>query len=316
MVTCSIRPDTSPDSPFDSIYGKPPAVDYHQSWLPLVGECDETGGTAAENAIAFCYKSIASLSHVRAASCVNSYQHAVFDLAPRAARALATILGSPATKVPTLRILAHSLGTRTTSQAMRHVRARLTDALDRVILADGAEFSADAAANFANCRCDVFNITNRTDAVLRVGAEQACHPVRLNGTLGACVIGYDGLGGNNRWLDLRLDNARLMNRLAAGNAPDGIPYSIDPAAEEASHPFAGLDHWACCYNTDGNRELVRDLLFSDVMTVAQMTAHAVPAGTNAPADGLFNNQAIPLTPATLLERQRLMSRITVAGGGG
>jgi hypothetical protein len=52
------------------------------------------------------------------------------------------------------------------------------------------------------------------------------------------------------------------------------------------------------------------------MTVAQMTAHAVPAGTNAPADGLFNNQAIPLTPATLLERQRLMSRITVAGGGG
>jgi hypothetical protein len=55
---------------------------------------------------------------------------------------------------------------------------------------------------------------------------------------------------------------------AAANAPDGIPYSVDAAAEEGSHPSAGMDHWAC-YTNDGNRALLRDLLASDVMTGAQ-----------------------------------------------
>ena len=43
---------------------------------------------------------------------------------------------------------------------------------------------------------------------------------------------------------------------------------------------------------------------------------AVPAGTNAPAYGMFNDQPIPPTPATVLERQRLLSQMTMAGGGG
>lgn len=309
-------PDTSPDSPFDSIYGSPPRVNYHQSWLPLVGECDDNGGAVSENAVAFCYKSIASLADVRATGWINSYQHAVFELAPRAARALASILGTLADKAPLVRILAHSLGTRTTTQAMRLVRARLPETLDRIVMLDGAEFCVDAAAGFTGCQYDVFNIVNRRDSVLRIGGDQACDPVRAVGTLGSCVIGFDGLGGNDRWLDLQLDNASLAQWLAAGNAPDGNPYAIDPLAEEDSHPFAGLDHWAC-YSNDGNRALVRDLLLSDVMTVARMKQHGVPAGTNAPAYGMFNNQPVPPTPLTPMDRQRVFAQaFTAAAAGG
>ena len=307
-------PDTSPDSPFDSIYGSPPAVNYHESWLPLVGECDQAGGNVRENAIAFCYKSIASLADVRNAGWVNSYQHAVFDLAPRAARALASILGSVADKAPLVRILAHSLGTRTTTQAMRLARARLRGTLDRIVMLDGAEFCVDAAASFTGCEQDVFNIVNRHDSVLRIGGDQACAPMRAVGTLGSCVIGYDGLGGNDRWLDLQLDNSNLAQWLAAGNAPDGSPYTINPMAEEGSHPVAGLDHWAC-YTNDGNRALVRDLLLSDVMTVPRMKQHGVPGGTSAPAYGMFNNQPIPPTPLTLMDRQRLLAQGGGAAGG-
>src|SRR5258708_38156116 len=34
---------SSPDNPFDTIYGVPPRTNYHLSWLPLVGECDDKG---------------------------------------------------------------------------------------------------------------------------------------------------------------------------------------------------------------------------------------------------------------------------------
>jgi hypothetical protein len=197
---------------------------------------------------------------------------------------------------------------------MRLARARLAPSLDRIVFLDGAEFCVDAAASFTGCQCDVFNIANRTDTVLRIGAEQACHPLRANGTLGACVIGYDGLGKNDRWLDLQLDNPKLIQWLAEGNAPDGVRYSIDALAREHSHAFAGLDHWSC-YTNDGNRPLVRDLVLSDVMTVARMTLHGVPAGTDAPAYGCFNGQSIPLTPATVTERRRLMAQDIASAGG-
>ncbi len=306
---------TSPDSPLTTIYGQPPAVDYHLSWLPLVGECDKDGGARAENAIAFCYRSESGLLDFAAAGWVNSYQYAAMDQSPLAARALATILVALSAKVPKMRILAHSLGTRTTSQAIRIGRARLANTLDRVVLLDGAEFSVDAAASFINCPFDVFSFTNRTDQVLRIGGDQACHPVRMAGTAGACSIGYDGLGGNDRWLDLQLDNPALVAWFASGQAPDGLPYQINAIAEEESHPSAGLDHW-CCYTNDGNRALVRDLLFNDLMTVERMKAHGVPAGTSSPIYGQFNGQPIPPTPQSRMDRQRLLSNVDLAGGGG
>ncbi len=246
----------------------------------------------------------------------NLYQYAVFDLAPQAARALASVLVYLGSKPITLRVLAHSLGTRTFSQALRLIRARMPANLDRVVLLDGAEFCVDAAANFAACPFDVFNVSSRIDTVLRLGATQLCHPMRENGSLSACVIGYDGLGGgNDRWLDLQFDSQALMDWCAAGNAPDGIPYSVDAAAEEESHPTAGLDHWAC-YTNDGNRALVRDLLASDVMTGAQLKAHGVPLGNSSPAFGRFNGVAIPTTPQSTVERQRLIAQSLAQNSGG
>jgi hypothetical protein len=239
----------------------------------------------------------------------------VFDLAPQAARALASVLVYLGSKPITLRVLAHSLGTRTFSQALRLIRARMPANLDRVVLLDGSEFCVDAAASFAACPFDVFNVSSRIDTVLRLGATQMCHPMRQNGSLGACVIGYDGLGANDRWLDLQFDSQALTAWCAAGNAPDGLPYSIDAAAEEESHPLAGLDHWAC-YTNDGNRALVHDLLTSDVMTGAQLKAHGVPLGNSSPAFGRFNGVAIPPTPQSMVERQRLIAQSLAQNAGG
>jgi hypothetical protein len=295
------------NSPFNFVYGQPPAVDRHQSWLPLVGECDENGQNLAENAVAFAYRSEAAITETARAGWSNGYQYAVFDLSPLAARALAAMLACLGTRQVTARVLAHSLGTRTFSQAVRLLRARMPGNIDRAILLDGAEFCVDAAVNFAGCTFDVINVVNRTDTVLRLGADQMCHPMRPAGTLAACVIGYDGLGNNERWADLQYDNTTLVNWFAAANAPDGVPYRINPVAEEESHPFAGLDHWSC-YTNDGNRALVRDLLASDVMTVAQLRAHGAPTGTNSPSFGRFNGVPVTLTPQSMVERQRLIAQ--------
>lgn len=307
--------DTGPDSPFSLVYGYPPTIRYRQSWLPLVGECDQNGGNRAENAVAFAYRSEAGASAFNAAGWNNDYQYAVFDLAPLAARALASVLAYLGTKPITLRVLAHSLGTRTFSQSIRLVRARMPANLDRAVLLDGAEFCVDAAANFAGCPFDVFNVTNRTDFVLRAGGGQFCHPMRLTGTPCACVIGYDGLGGNDRCIDLQLDSTELRAWFAAGNAPDGIPYQIDPKAEDESHPFAGLDHWSC-YTNDGNRALVHDLLSSVLMTGAQLKAHGAPVGTNSKMFGRFNGQTIPPTSQSRVDRQRLIAQASLSGTEG
>jgi hypothetical protein len=302
------------DSPFNLTYGLPPAVDRHLTWLPLVGECDEDGGNLAENAVAFAYRSEADTGEWARAGWNNSYQYAVFDLAPLAARALAAALAALGDHPVTVRVLAHSLGTRTFSQAVRLLRARMPANLDRALLLDGAEFCVDAAANFAGCTFDVINVANRTDSVLRIGAEKMCHPMRANGTLSACVIGYEGLGGNARWTDLQYDNPALQSWLLAGSAPDGVPYRINPLAEDESHPNAGMDHWAC-YTNDGNRALVRDILASPVMTGAQLLAHAVPSGTNAPTYGRFNGALVPPTLQSALERQRMIAQASMPGGG-
>jgi len=303
------------DSPFESVYGMPPGTQNSMSWLPLVAECDEHGGNHSENAIAFCYKSEAGIAEYGGAGWSNNYQYAVFDQAPLAARALATILFCLGSHNVTVRVLAHSLGTRTLSQAIRLLRARMPANLDRVVMLDGAEFCVDAAANFENCGFDVVNIANRSDRVLAIGAQQMCHPIRPTGSLESQVIGFDGLGTTDRWLDLQIDRQPLVNWFAAANAPDGIPYTIQAEAQDETHPFAGLDHWSC-YTNDGNRALVRDLLFSDVMTVAQLKQHRVPSSVDSAAYGRFRQVAPPATPQSRMERQRLLYPTNFGGGGG
>ena len=307
--------DPNASSPFGSVYGLPPAVSHHMSWLPLVGECDDSGQNLAENAIAFAWKSQAGLFEYGNACWSNSYQYAAFDLATLAARALAATLAYLATK-PDLkvRVLAHSLGTRTFTQSIGLLEGRMLANLERAVLLDGAEFCVDAAHNFAGCGFDVFNITSGTDEVLRSGAEQFCHPIRGVGELEACVIGREGLGGNDRWLDLRLDNALLARWLTNGGVPSGGSYNISSVADENSHPSAGLGHWAC-YTNDGNRKLVRDLLLSDSMTVASLGESGVPSGTGLPTYGKFNGVPVPPTPQTNTDRLRIMEDSTTSPVG-
>lgn len=304
------------DNPLETIYGTPPIPPQHNlTWLPLVGECSDDGTPGIDRAVAFTYPSESGAIEFGNAGWSNPYQYAVFDQAPLAARALAAILDGLGSVVSDVRVLAHSLGTRTTCQAVRLLRARMPAALTRVVLLDGAEFCVDAAASFFGCGFDVLNIVNRTDAVLQLGAEQMCHPIRQNGSLPACVIGFEGLGGNDRWLDLQLDRDTLRSWFAAGLAPDGVRYDVDPRANEESHPGAGLDHWAC-YTNDGNRALVRDLLLNELMTVDKLRALGAPGDTNSPVYGQCNGVSIPPTPATRTERQRALVQAALGNSGG
>ena len=307
---------TGGNSPFSTVYALPPVANLQLSWLPLVGECDANGANPTENAIAFAYTSQSPAGEFALAGWDNEYQYAVFDQSPLAARALASILAAlGAHRNITVRILAHSLGTRTTSQAIGLLRADMPANLDRVVLLDGAEFSIDAAANFAGCDFDVINIVNGTDLVLRLGAEKMCHPVRRSGAPEACVIGYDGLGGNNRWIDLRLDDPELVTWCAASHAPDGMPYALQALAQEDDpHPTAGLDHWSC-YTNPGNRPFVRELLFSDVMSVAQLRARGAKDGSGSPMYGRFAGIQIPLVPPARVARQRMIAQAALAATG-
>lgn len=295
---------TQGDSPFDSVYGSPPIVAYNLSWLPLVGECTNAGDPREDNAIAFCYDSKPTPNQAQAAGWDHNYQHAALDYAPLAARALATILAHLGTHPVTVRILAHSLGTRTTSQAIRLLRDRVPANLDRAILLDGAEFCVDAAANLLG-QVDVVNIVNTADKVLDWLGESAFNKLRVNNSLEARVIGRDGLCHHPRWLDLQLDNPALIAWLAQGKAPTGRIYRIDPKGLDGTHAGEFLLHWNC-YTFDPNRDFVSDLLRSDRMTIAAMKAAGVPGGTSAPAHNHFVGRSVPRTPQTLSDRRALL----------
>jgi hypothetical protein len=311
-----VEPTPGSGNALGSVYAVPSEqASHHLSWLPIVGECSNEGAVQRDCAIAFTYQSSSRPAEFTGAGWGNSYQYAVFDQAPRAARALATLLAGLGDLTNDVRVLAHSLGTRVTTQAVRLLRARTPQALTRIVLLDGAEFCVDAAVTYAGCPFDVINIVNRTDLVLRLGAEQACHPVRPNGSLSACVIGYEGLGNNPRWLDLQLDRPAVQEWFASGLAPDGLRYVVNPNAEEESHAFAGLDHWSC-YTNDGNRGLVGDLLLNRMMTVENLRRLGVPDGTDSPSYGRFDGVAIPPTPATRSDRQRLLAQAMLEQRGG
>ena len=300
--------DTQQASPLESAYGVPgPTIAHNLSWLPLTGERGDDGAMLAENAVGFCYRSESAHSEYAFAGWENSYQYAVFDQSPLAARALATVLTALGEHPVSLRILAHSLGTRTTTQAIGLLGDAAPNNLDRIVLLDGAEFCVDAAANYADCAFDVFNFVNGIDKVLALGADQFSHPVRQTGTAGARVIGRDGVGGNPRWLDLALDNDDLIAWFQAGNAPTGGPFRINPQHEEESHVSAFLEHWSC-YTNDGNRALIRALLSDDAMTVAAFNARAVPSRVDSVMFGRFSGQAIPKTPQSMADRTAMFGR--------
>jgi len=309
--------DTHDSNPRSSVFGTPPAVHPALSWLPIVGECDDAGSTIAETAIGFAYTSHAGRPEVGEAGWNQPYQYAVFDQSPLAARALATVLRHLGTTDARVRILAHSLGTRTTSQAIGMLGERTPGNIDRIVLLNGAEFSVDAAANFRGRKMDVLNICSRADAVLKLGGDTLCHPIRLQNSPAACVIGRDGLAKAPRWLDLQLDSDALQHWFAEARAPNGTAYQVSPHPDANDpHRTAKLAHW-CCYTGNGNRALVRDLLLHPAMTVAGLREAAVPEGNDSPMHGRFSNVAIPPTPVSRADRRiALDTNGPVAGGAG
>ena len=308
------------DDPYRLVYGVPGTMtaagqplDAHLSWLPLVGECDDTGANPADTAVAFAWLSEGSLGDFSNACWDNDYKYAALDLAPLASRALANVLVALAAHGPTIRILAHSLGTRVVTQAIGLLRGGIAG-LDRIVFMGGAEFCVDAAANFAGCAFDVINLASRIDTVLSLGAEQGCHPVRPNGSPAAAVIGREGLGANSRWLDLQLDSDALRTWFATGRAPNGVTYAIDAAAQNTAHPMAAMNHWAY-YTNDGNRLLVRDLLLSPGLGVGQFVASNVPAGVARDGYGTFNGEPVPPTPQDCATRRAMVVASAATDGG-
>lgn len=302
------------DNPFNLVYGVPgtafnngtETVNYHNSWLPLVGEADNLGNAGAETAVAFSWVTMGGLSDYPREGWRTSYQYAALELTPLAAKALATVLRYLNSKNKIIYILAHSLGTRLVSQAIGLLRRGVEDTqIERVVLLGGAEFCPDAKANLLNRNFEVINIGSRRDVVLRVGAEGACDPFRGMGTGTEVVIGRDGLVSASNWLDIQIDLPATMTWLKQQR------YSVfaEPADDDV-HPFAILGHWVYyMHNGDpdhadidgGNRKLVKDILADPEMDIAWFRQ----SGLNAVYDVGSYGQIIaevPITPASYADR--------------
>ena len=144
------HPGDAANDPFMSVYAYPGenGPNFRLSWLPLVEECDNNGAHHQETAIAFAWTSTGSMAEYATAGWSESYEYACVDLACIAARAVAAVLGILAAENVAVDVLAHSLGTRLFTQAVR-AYGGANSPINNVILLDGAEFSVDAAATFA-----------------------------------------------------------------------------------------------------------------------------------------------------------------------
>lgn len=288
------------DDPFSLVYGTPGAkLDYHNSWLPIVGECTDQGVPLdADLAIAFAWTSEGSFLQYANVGWNNAYQYAVFDLAPLAARTLAAVLSYLRQNSPApVDVFAHSLGTRAVDLAFRSLAPAAQDAaFGKLVLLGGAEYGVDANAHLTSRPFQVFNIASRIDEVLSLGGQQFGHPVRFNGSDAARVIGRDGLKPLPNWLDIQLDR----DEVATWFKNQG--YAISASHHDGQHSLAWMNHWAY-YMNDGNRAFLADLLAKPEMSIDWFRGKGLPQGIDAEYYGNFN-PAIPPTPTTLDGRRR------------
>lgn len=303
------------DDPFRLVYGiphqpfgAPPApIDPRNSWLPLVGECDDAGTAQQDLALAFAWVSEDSFFDFADACWANSYQYAALDAVPLASKALATILKYLGTKGVEIDILAHSLGTRLTSQSIGHLVAGTDDTtIRRIVFLGGAEFCVDATATLRGRSFEVFNLANREDKVLSLGAEMFCHPYRFNNTSVALVIGREGLFSGGNWLDIQIDAGAAAAWLAAGS---GRPaYAVSGFKDSDLHPAAFLNHWVY-YMNDGNRAFVRALVTDATMTIAWFRANGFPEGVAAQNYGQAFGAPPPSYDTCIARIDRRSSRV-------
>jgi hypothetical protein len=292
--------------PFTTIYGYPvgDGPEPRFTWLPLVEEYDPATRRLQETAIAFAWVSTGSMAEYATAGWSEAYEYACVDLACLAAKALAGLLAVLANLGVAVDVLAHSLGARVFTQAMR---LRAADApLNNIILLDGAEFSVDAAAVFKGRGFSVVNVTNEVDAVLAMGGEQLGDPSRVPGSLQSCCLGRFGLGAVDswsggypkNWVDIALDRRDVQAWFKANGG-----YSLTATSTDTVHPLAHLNHSAC-YTEPGNRVWITDLLWKPAMNGAAFAANAsLPKGVLGPTQPAFAGVGIPTTtPMTLAAR--------------
>lgn len=316
------HPQTNPaDDPFNLVYGIPGAnLNARLSWLPIVGEADDNGNPGTGAAIAFSWLSESNVTQWADAGWNNSYLQPAFDFAPLAAQALAAVIAALQGCGKPFTILAHSLGTRTTCQAIGYLRfstyAWQPQSLKRIVLLDGAEYLVDANRNLLGTGLgyEVFNIVNRNDLVLSWLAHAGSYPVRPRVGAGDSgrVIGYEGLKKTSTWIDIQIDRQDVQNWV---QTHAGIQLNATaPNADNQIHDFATWNHWICYMdgvgNADGgNRGFLRRLLDLNQPGVAWFDANGYPVldGARYVDEWYYGSfdPAIPDAPMTVAERQAL-----------
>lgn len=295
----AFNPDDSEDAEFDEdpyhrVYASPgQAAHEGESWLAFVPE---------DRAIAFAWTSAPTFGEYAGACWTNPYEYAVLDVSPWAARALAAVVeavreaGEGRVAVD---VVAHSLGTRVVLQALRLLaRGGRRDAVARMILMGGAEYSLDARQAVRGTQTQVLNFVIRRDSILKWGASELGGRLRLPNTVASRVIGRDGMAPEGGWMDLQLDHrdAELGAAFDEWFKKKGYALSGEAAGGR------GL-HWAYYMNA-GNRRLYRDVLGNPEMTAAAFRREGAVEGVDRFNYGLLRGR-VPRTPQTCRGRKDL-----------
>lgn len=299
------------DDPYELVYAVPDANpsavthNWRLSWLPIVGETDNQGVDSGRNAaIAFAWVSEGSFSQYANAGWNNPYLYAAFDLAPLAAKALAAVIAALKRRGQKFDILAHSLGTRATSQAIGMLRPNWEKGwLRRAVLVGGAEYCVDANANLLGLDFDVFSLGNTDDSVLTWLAHSFSHPVRQYGSDADRVIGCDGVKRDANWLDIQVNRQDVRQWISARYGAT-VTGDANPA-DETYHSNVTMNHWVY-YMDPGNRQFIATLLGNGIASLADFTQNGFPAGIDVGFYGNFNPD-IPPTPTTMKDRIALWS---------
>lgn len=296
------------DDPYNGVYANP-TVSGRESWLPIVGETDEAGNPLADIAVAFAWTSVGSMSQYGSACWSNLYQYPVFDLAPLAARALAAVIRTLVDAGVPVDVFAHSLGTRTATEAIGVLAANgYAAAVGRAMLLGGAQFSVDARDALASATTNVFSFASQSDPVLKWGGITGCAPYREMATQEARVIGRDGMEATARWIDLQCDRTPAQQGTSF-NAWFQARYG----ATLTDKPDERGPHWAY-YRQPGNRVILSKMLVQAGLTPPAMRADGVIDGV-VRAGGYGDLTApVPPTPQTCAERMNPSGQI-VAGAG-
>lgn len=169
-----------------------------------------------------------------------------WGLALRAAVVLARLIGWSASDdgkgSPPVMVIAHSLGTRVAVQTLKDVAP---DRIARTLFLNGAEYSQNAAVAASYSKSEILNIMVDTDDILSMLGEHFAPGGPFQAVLGRAGI----LNPSERWLDLKIDDERLIKAAVAALYAD---ISGDDPKDYWDHSFT--------YRHPPNWKLYRDFL--------------------------------------------------------